>query len=232
MPSGSRRRGWSSRLEKNDLISQIATSSLGAALRFQFGTSNPGLGGLTPPDASGRVGAMTKTPNAKALVPIESIAGHIYVIRDEKVMLDSDLAALYGVPTKVLNQAVTRNPKRFPDDFMFRLNTAEFKNLRSQIVTSSWGGRRKPPRAFTELGVAMLSSVLRSERAIEVNVAIMRTFVRIRRVLSANEDLARQLAKHDRKITALMEAVAGLLEAPEPEPEPKKNPIGYVRPGP
>jgi hypothetical protein len=104
---------------------------------------------------------------------------------------------LYGVPTKALNQAVTRNSERFPEDFMLRLSIEEFEYLRSQIVTSSWGGRRYAPRAFTQEGVAMLSGVLRSERAVAVNVAIMRTFVRLRQMLATNEDLARKVAQHD-----------------------------------
>ena len=105
-------------------------------------------------------------------------------------MLDADLANLYGVETKVLNQAVGRNRERFPDDFMFQLSRKDLEHLRSQFVTSSWGGRRYPPYAFTEQGVAMLSSVLRSKRAAQVNVAIMRTFVKLRRMLATIEALA------------------------------------------
>ena len=108
---------------------------------------------------------------------MERIAQTILFIRDQKVMLDADLANLYGVDTKVFVQAVKRNMDRFPEDFMFQLTKQEYDNLRSQIVTSSWGGRRYPPYAFTEQGVAMLSSVLRSKRAIQVNVEIMRAFV-------------------------------------------------------
>lgn len=168
---------------------------------------------------------MAKTDS---LIPTERIASRIYLIRGEKVMLDSDLAELYGVPTKVLNQAVTRNRERFPGDFMFRLSDEEFADLRSQIVTSSWGGRRNPPRAFTEHGVAMLSSVLRSKRAVEVNIAIMRTFVRLRRILATNEELARKVAQHDREIEALFKHVKALLQPPDP---PKKPPIGFVPQG-
>ena len=112
----------------------------------------------------------------QSIVPTERIEKSILLIRDQKVLLDKDLATLYGVETKVLNQAVTRNLKRFPDDFMFRLTRQELRNLKSQFVTSSWGGTRKLPRAFAEQGVAMLSSVLKSERAIQVNVEIMRSF--------------------------------------------------------
>src|SRR6266851_9363592 len=126
-----------------------------------------------------------------ALIPVERIASRIYLIRGEKVMLDSDLAELYGVETRVLVQAVKRNNERFPDDFMFQLTEAEFENLRSQSVMSSWGGRRYPPYAFTELGTAMLSTVLRSKQALQVNIAIMRTFVRLREILATHRDVAR-----------------------------------------
>ena len=112
----------------------------------------------------------------QSIVSTERIEKSILLIRGQKVLLDRDLATLYGVETKVLNQAVTRNLKRFPDDFMFRFTRQELRNLKSQFVTSSWGGTRKLPRAFTEQGVAKLSSVLKSERAIQVNVEIMRSF--------------------------------------------------------
>ncbi len=166
---------------------------------------------------------MAKTDS---LIPIERIASQIYVIRGRRVMLDSDLAALYEVPTKRLNEQVTRNRERFPEDFMFRLSAEEFSNLRSQIATSSWGGRRVAPRAFTEQGVAMLSSVLRSKRAVQVNVAIMRTFVRLRQVLGTNEELARKVAQHDREIGVLFEHVKALLKPPDPT----KRPIGFLPP--
>ena len=107
----------------------------------------------------------------------------IYEIRGQKVMLDADLARLYQVETKVLNQAVRRNIKRFPEDFMFQLDNKEFANLKSQIVTSSWGGRRTPPLAFTEEGIAMLSSVLHSDVAIAANISILRAFVKVREYL-------------------------------------------------
>ena len=138
-----------------------------------------------------------RTSGASTIIPAERIQRCIYVIRGRKVLLDEDLATLYGVQTRVLNQAVSRNAERFPEDFMFRLNAAEFANLKSQNVTSSWGGRRKLPRAFTEQGVAMLSSVLRSPRAISVNIAIMRTFVRLREILADNADLRRKIEQHD-----------------------------------
>ncbi|MEE9450316.1 MAG: ORF6N domain-containing protein [Ignavibacteriaceae bacterium] len=129
----------------------------------------------------------------ESLLPIENITSKIYLIRKEKVMLDSDLATLYGVATKVIVQAVKRNVDRFPKDFMFQLTTNQYKNLRSQSVTSSWGGRRYPPYVFTEQGVAMLSSVLKSKRAIKVNIAIMRAFVELRKFLYSNEKLAKKL---------------------------------------
>ncbi|ABW66622.1 ORF6N domain-containing protein [Desulfosudis oleivorans] len=129
------------------------------------------------------------------IVPVERIASKIYVIRQIKVMLDRDLAELYGVETKVLKQAVKRNIKRFPSDFMFELTKEECKNLRSQIVTSSWGGSRYVPMAFTEQGVAMLSGVLNSDRAIAVNIQIMRTFTKLRQGLLNNEDLKKELSE-------------------------------------
>src|SRR4051794_31169334 len=117
-----------------------------------------------------------KSPHKKlAARPLE---GLIHIVRSQRVMLDSDLAALYGVSTSALNQAVRRNVDRFPDDFMLALTTEETQNLKSQIVTSSWGGRRKPPLAFTEHGVAMLSAVLRSQRAVHMSISIIRAFVR------------------------------------------------------
>lgn len=119
----------------------------------------------------------------------------IYVVRGQKVMLDSDLAMLYGVETRALNQAVKRNIERFPQDFMFQLTKEEFENLKSQIVTSSWGGVRKLPYAFTEQGVAMLSSVLKSKRAININVQIMRTFVQIRKLAIEHKDLQEQITE-------------------------------------
>src|SRR6266853_6955040 len=130
----------------------------------------------------------------------ERIHQTIFLIRGQKVILDAHLAELYAVETRTLIQAVTRNIKRFPRDFMFQLTKREFANLRSQIVISSlWGGRRSLPYAFTEQGVAMLSSVLRSTRAIEVNIAIMRTFVQLRRLMDANRDLARKIEALEKK---------------------------------
>ena len=125
------------------------------------------------------------------LIPVEVIEKKIYLIRSEKVMLSADLVALYGVEPRVLVQAVKRNIKRFPEDFMFQLSKEEFTDLKSQIVISSWGGmRRATLYAFTEQGVATLSSVLNSERAIQVNIAIMRTFVKLRETFSTHKELA------------------------------------------
>lgn len=170
--------------------------------------------------------AAPKKKALSVLVAPERLAAHVYVVRGVSVMLDSELAVLYRVLTKNLNLAVRRNPKRFPDDFMFQLTAAEADALRLQIATSipKRGGRRYLPYAFTEQGVAMLSSVLKSARAAEVNVAITRTFVKIRRILSTNEVLARRVAQHDRQISVLFEHVQRMLEPPPS----KRKPIGFV----
>ena len=160
----------------------------------------------------------------KSVIPIERIAAQIYVIRGERVMLDADLAELYHVETGALVRAMKRNLDRFPEDFAFHLTKEEFDDLRSQTGISSWGGRRYAPYAFTEQGVAMLSGILRSKIAVQVNVAIMRTFVRLRRMLATNEELARRVAQHDEEIGILFEHIQGLLEPPEP---PGKHPIGF-----
>ena len=166
--------------------------------------------------------------NKKSLIPVDRIEKAILLIRGQKVMLDADLAELYGVETKVLVQAVKRNLERFPEDFMFQLSQEEFAILRSQIVTSSdWGGRRYRPYAFTEQGVAMLSSVLRSRRAIQVNIEIMRAFIRLRQMLASHVELARKLdaleKKYDAQFKQVFEAIRQLM-AP---PEPKRRPIGF-----
>ena len=134
------------------------------------------------------------------IIPVERIEQSIYLIRGLKVMLDRDLAALYGVETRVLKQAVRRNADRFPDDFMFVLDRQEFANLTSQsVISSSWGGLRHAPMAFTEQGVAMLATVLNSKRAIDVNIAIMRTFVKLRQMLDSHVQLAKKLAELEAK---------------------------------
>ena len=167
-------------------------------------------------------------PKSRAIVPAERIDRSIYVIRGQKVMLSSDLAALYDVQTRALNQAVRRNLDRFPGDFMFQLTPREFRNLKSQFVTSSWGGaRRSRPYAFTEQGVAMLSSVLNSPRAVQVNIEIMRAFVRLRQVLASHADLARKLAalesKYDAQFRVVFDAIRELMTPLEP---PRKR-IGF-----
>ena len=203
------------------------------------------------------------------IIPVESVENSIFIIRGQKVMIDADLASLYGVEVKVLNQAVRRNVKRFPADFMFQLTKEESErfrsrsqivtlnstsnlksqiaisrrgenlrsqiatlktdgNLRSQIVTSSYGGRRYLPFVFTEFGVAMLSSVLRSERAISVNIEIMRTFGRLRQILASHKDLADKLVelekKYDKNFRVVFRAIDHLLKQPE---EPPKGKMGF-----
>jgi len=163
-----------------------------------------------------------------------TLGSRIRTIRGQKVMLDADLAALYGVSTKALLQAVRRNPARFPADFMFILTEQEVAILRSQFVTSSlpprnWGGRRNAPTAFTEQGVAMLSSVLKSNRAIQVNIEIMRAFVRLRELVGQNRDLTKRLndleSKYDRQFKAVFDAIRELMTPPA---APKRR-IGFVR---
>ena len=165
----------------------------------------------------------------KAIVPIEVIEKKILLIGGQKVMLDSDLATLYGVTTKRLNEQVRRNVKRFPVDFMYQLSREEFESLRSHFATSSsWGGRRTLPYAFTEQGIAMLSSVLNSERAIEVNIQIMRAFVKLREMIATHKDLSRKLAelekKYDGQFQIVFEAIRQLIEQPE---KPKRK-IGFI----
>lgn len=169
----------------------------------------------------------------KSLIPVEFIEKKILLIRGQKVMLDSDLAELYGVETRVLNQAVRRNIQRFPEDFMFELSAEENDSLRSQfvILKKSRGQHRKYlPYAFTEQGVAMLSSVLNSNRAIEVNILIMRAFVKLREMISSHKDLAKKLEdlekKYDSQFKLVFDAIRQLMAPPEPK---KKRPIGFVR---
>ncbi len=152
-------------------------------------------------------------------VPEETIEGKILLIRHKKVMLDRDLAALYGVETKRLKQQVNRNIERFPDDFMFQLTREEFNNLKSQIATSSWGGLRHLPYAFSEQGVAMLSSVLNSKRAIQVNIQVMRTFIKLRAMLLTHKELKQKIEamerKYDYQFKIVFDAIKKLLEPPE-----------------
>jgi len=158
------------------------------------------------------------------------IENRIFIIRRERVMLSTDLARLYQVSPRVLVQAVKRNMDRFPENFMFQLSSEEFQNLKSQIVTSSWGGlRQATPYAFTEQGVAMLSSAVKSKRAILVNIEIMRTFVRLRGWLASNEELARKLAelemRYDAKFKVIFDTIRELMKSPEPI----KRSIGFQR---
>jgi phage regulator Rha-like protein len=168
-------------------------------------------------------------PISVSLVPLERIGQKILVIRGQKVMLDLDLAELYGVSTGTLNQTVKRQRERFPEDFMFQLTVEEYEILKSQFVISrGWGGRRFPPYAFTEQGVAMLSSVLNSKRAIQVNIAIMRAFVWLREMLATHADLARKLnaleKKYDQQFQVVFEAIRQLMTPPKPA---KRRRIGF-----
>jgi len=164
------------------------------------------------------------------IIPMEIINQKIFLIRREKVMFDMDLAKLYGVETKHLIQAVKRNISRFPPDFMFQLSDEEFTNLRSQNVTSSWGGRRYPPYVFTEHGVAMLSSVLKSERAVKVNITIMRAFVQLRKMVSNYSGLLRKVEaiekKYDTQFKIVFDAIKSLIETPPPK---ERRKIGFCR---
>lgn len=161
----------------------------------------------------------------------QQIEGFIYVIRNHKVMLDEDLARLYQVSTKVLVQALKRNIARFPPDFMFQLTSEEYNDLRSQFVTSSGRiGRRYAPYAFTEQGVAMLCSILNSERAVQVNIEIVRAFVRLRQLIASHEDLANKLlqleAKYDQQFRVVFDAIRKIMQ---PEPPSRIHRIGFGR---
>lgn len=174
--------------------------------------------------------ASSNNTSSNSLVPTERIVNSIVLIRSHKVMLDSDLAALYGVETGALTRAVRRNIDRFPPDFMFQLTKQEFEVLKRQSgISSGWGGRRYPPYAFTEQGVAMLSSVLHSKQAVHVNVEIMRTFVRLRQILATHANLARKLTalekKYDSQFQSVFEAIRELMAPSKPK---KKHPVGFV----
>jgi hypothetical protein len=167
--------------------------------------------------------------NKTSIIPTERIERAILLVRGQKVMLDSDLAALYGVPTRRLNEQVRRNLNRFPADFMFKLTPEETTALRSQFATSNRGrgGRRYAPLVFTEHGVAMLSSVLHSERAVQVNIEIMRAFVRLRQMLASHADLARRLdaleKRYDVQFRAVFDAIRELMRPPAP----RRRVIGF-----
>lgn len=164
------------------------------------------------------------------IIPAETIEKHIVAVRGHRVMLDADLARLYGVTTGNLNLAVKRNPGRFPADFMFRLTDQESSLLLQIARAKGKGGRRTRPYVFTEQGVAMLSSVLRSDRAVLVNVAIIRVFVQLRQMLAANADLSRKLAaleaKYDKQFQVVFTAIRQLMTEPD-EPAPQREPIGF-----
>ena len=162
------------------------------------------------------------------MIPVERIHKSILLIRGHKVILDSGLADLYGVETKTLNRAVTRNIERFPEDFMFKLDAEEFENLRFHFGTSSWGGRRYSPRAFTEQGVAMLSSVLRSKQAIEVNIAIMRTFVKLREILAGNASLRQKIEAMERRYEEQFNLIFNILSEMATLTPESKSQIGYL----
>lgn len=168
----------------------------------------------------------------KLTIPDEVVLSKIYYIRDQKVMLDSDLAELYEVETRVLNQQVKRNIDRFPDDFMFQLTEVEWETLKSQNTTSNWGGRRKLPNVFTEHGVLMLSSVLNSNKAIAVNIQIMRIFTKLRAMLTDNlslkldiEEIKKKLSNHSKNIELVFNYLDELIEKKDNE-KPRKE-IGY-----
>lgn len=169
----------------------------------------------------------------RRLIPRERIEGRILQLRAEKVMLDSDLAKLYGVPTRRLNEQVRRNVDRFPEDFMFQLTAEEARALRSQDATlkPGRGGRRYAPLVFTEQGVAMLSSVLHSERAVRVNIEIMRAFVRLRAMAYSYKELANKIyaleQKYDARFREVFDALRALMAPPAPPPGRRKPPIGF-----
>ena len=163
----------------------------------------------------------------QALVPVERIEAVIHVFRGERVMLDSDIAVLYGVETRIVGRAVARHPERFPTDFMFQLTNEEFRRLRSQFgISNTRGGRRYLPYVFTEHGVAMLSSVLNSPRAIEVNIEIMRAFVRLRHATTSTEALSRRVdaleQQYDGQFQMVFEAIDQLMAPPPHQPEKRK----------
>jgi hypothetical protein len=178
--------------------------------------------------------AMARNTRA-ALVPVEYIARSIFVLRGQKVLIDAELAELFGVTTARLNQQVRRNRRRFPADFLFELTAEEFANLKLHFATSSWGGRRTLPLAFTEHGAIMVATVLNSPRAVKMSVYVVRAFVKLRELIASNRDLARKLAALERSLVTLdlktqhqfkevYEAIRGLMSGPSP----KRRPIGFT----
>jgi phage regulator Rha-like protein len=167
-------------------------------------------------------------PASTQALPAERVEQRIFMLRGHRVMLSTDLAELYGVEPRALVQAVKRNIARFPADFMFQLTKEEFADLKSQIVTSSWGGlRRATPYAFTEQGVAMLSSVLKSERAIMVNIAIVRAFVKLRAILASHKELARKLEELEQRYDAQFKVVFDAIRQLMTPPERPRRRIGF-----
>lgn len=174
---------------------------------------------------------------SKVALPLERIEHRILLVRGHKVLLDADLAALYGVETRALNQAVKRNGERFPPDFMFRLSAKALAAWRSQLVMSNPGakmGLRRAPFAFTEHGALMAATVLNSPRAVETSLYVVRAFVRLRQFLASHKDLARRLEQHERKLASHDQAIAGLVSTIRslmaPPEAPKRRPIGFVTP--
>jgi phage regulator Rha-like protein len=207
---------------------QPESSSAARSLGIEWKTSQANLLALPQPN---RVISAPIMPHKEQVIPSGRIEKSIFLIRGQKVMLDSDLAKLYDVPTKVFNQAVKRNKSRFPSDFMFQLAKEEFDNLRSQIVTLETGrGRHRKylPYAFTEQGVAMLSSVLRSKRAVNVNIEIMRAFVRLREILATHKDLANKLEMLEKQYDAQFKVVFDAIRQLMTPPEPNKRKIGFL----
>jgi len=166
----------------------------------------------------------------KLIISEETVASRIHFVRGQKVMLDSDLAALYGVETRVLNQQVKRNVERFPVEFMFQLTEIEWENLMSQIATSSWGGRRKMPFVFTEHGAVMLASVLKSKQAVDASIFVVRAFIKLREFLNSHKELAKKIdeleGKYDKRFQAVFEAIKQLVQK---ENKPRK-PFGFQIP--
>ncbi len=186
----------------------------------------------------------TSRQNSAALAASEAIASRILILRGQRTILDADLAALYGVTTKRLNEQVRRNAERFPADFMFQMTNQELVILRSQFATSSeraaWGGRRYAPYAFTEHGAIMAATVLNSPRAVEVSIYVVRAFVQLRDLLTGHKELARRLdqlearmerklSTHDQAIVGILDAIRKLMAPPPPPPEPKRRRIGFVQ---
>ena len=172
-----------------------------------------------------------KTTTKTLSIPQERIANAILLIRGEKVMLDAHLAELYGVETRRLNEQVRRNQARFPKDFIFALTAQEFANLKSQFATSSWGGRRKRPFAFTEHGAIMAATVLNSPRAVAMTIYVVRAFTQLRNLLAANRQFAEKFAELERKVGSHDQVIVGILKAIRElmhPPMPKKRPIGFT----